>query len=1169
MKKAFFLIAALAAFVSCVQEQTEQANETVSQEGITVFRAYTEPETKTGLAGPQQKQIYWLQGDKISLFCGSDNDNHMLESNVVQSSPVADFTTQMTGLTPDFIAIYPYSADYTREGDAVWVTVPTSQSPQAGNFDPAAFVSMAKSSNQELRFYNLCGGFRIRFTQEGITSLLIKSINGESLSGYVKVAFDSDNHPHVVTDYGNDKIFVTPVSDDGCFATGCDYFVAALPGVLASGVTFEFYVAGDIKLGESSFGGSREIKRSVFAFPRDFDAGVELVCPVPDKVDLGLSVQWASFNLGASESSEYGYYFAWGEIIPKEEYTWNRYKWGTSTNLTKYNADGSVLEPVDDPATAYLGESWRIPTSAEFRELIDACNWAFQMVGSSRVLVGTSKTDPSKSITLPLSGWIPGSNLSHAGNTGRVSLWALDVYDASHEQAHEFLCNYSGSPSPSVYQVERCNGLAVRPVYSVSTSVSMVKLDKTEASVYEGATVQLNVEVIPSTAVNQTVIWTSSNDNIATVDADGLVHGKSEGTATIYATSEDGGKQASCVVTVKGYPSPSQVDLGLSVRWSSFNLGAAKPTECGACFAWGEIVPDDDFFSYSYLWKDGYRSGETTLRAEDDAALQHLGGYWRMPTYEEMKELVNNCTWTTGYVDGVLGRTVKSNKPGFTDVSIFIPASGYIDGVDYKDQSFPYLWSSDKYNDSQARILKSEIPTVANAYLGMPVRPVYCDPSVVGSISLNKTQEVITVAQRLQLTATVLPATATDKSVTWASSDDRVAIVMGDSGLVIGVAPGKTIITATTNDGQRKATCEVTVQALDIAFVMHNPVYWFSDIESSTPNTIRCYPRVPMSYIPGSAGNDDVTIYSRNLDDNWVEFMVKIKFNGSVVTDGSIKYKYVFSNDQPSYDGKKLTPSGDKQTLTYRGEELATLTPGGQITYVWHDSPDNPAMVLLNKWNSLSWDVNEMLYCNVDLVAYSEAAEYGGYAELYKERIHVRFLRPINIDFTAKSTFQDGVPSGSTMYLGDLFSATDWNAVEYAQGYPLFAWDNNAACYQTCYYPSASHPQVYWYNYYGISKLYIDTAGITTDQSGSWSSASPAVRFWVAPAGNTMDSLPPSDAVSISNAKDLSDYVFVYASNSSSIGSYHYRVPVRVEYAWGAISGVVEIAVGGGSDPGK
>lgn len=81
--------------------------------------------------------------------------------------------------------------------------------------------------------------------------------------------------------------------------------------------------------------------------------------PEPEYVDLGLSVKWATFNIGATSPEEYGDYFAWGETEPKDKYSWATYKWGTSSNLIKYNTtDGkTILEPADDAATVNWGDS--------------------------------------------------------------------------------------------------------------------------------------------------------------------------------------------------------------------------------------------------------------------------------------------------------------------------------------------------------------------------------------------------------------------------------------------------------------------------------------------------------------------------------------------------------------------------------------------------------------------------------------------------------------------------------------------------------------------------------------------------------------------------------------------------------------------------------------------
>ena len=142
--------------------------------------------------------------------------------------------------------------------------------------------------------------------------------------------------------------------------------------------------------------------------------------PVPvGAVDLGLSVYWATCNIGASKPEDYGDYFAWGETEPKEDYSLYTYKWynGSANTLTKYNNDSSagtvdnktVLEPEDDVAHVKLGGKWRMPTDAEWTELSDNCSWlgaSLNGVYGCFVLATNGN-----SIFIPAAGWRKGTDL--------------------------------------------------------------------------------------------------------------------------------------------------------------------------------------------------------------------------------------------------------------------------------------------------------------------------------------------------------------------------------------------------------------------------------------------------------------------------------------------------------------------------------------------------------------------------------------------------------------------------------------------------------------------------------------------------------------------------------------------------------------------------------------
>lgn len=156
------------------------------------------------------------------------------------------------------------------------------------------------------------------------------------------------------------------------------------------------------------------------------------------------------------------------------------------------------------------------------------------------------------------------------------------------------------------------------------------------------------------------------------------------------------------------------IELGLSVRWATYNVGATKPEEYGDYYAWGEIETKTDYSWSTYKWSYngsadtqtkyninssyGTVDNKTTLDPEDDVAHVKWGGNWRMPTMAEQDELRDNCTWTWTTLNGVNGYLVTSNKTGYTDRSIFLPAAGYRDDTYIYSVGYDGIyWSSSLY----------------------------------------------------------------------------------------------------------------------------------------------------------------------------------------------------------------------------------------------------------------------------------------------------------------------------------------------------------------------------------------------------------------------------------------------------------------------------------------
>ena len=204
----------------------------------------------------------------------------------------------------------------------------------------------------------------------------------------------------------------------------------------------------------------------------------EEVVATPEYVDLGLSVKWATFNVGASKPEEYGDYFAWGETESKDSYNWSTYKWcnGSSTTLTKYCTSSSygtvdnkkTLELSDDAAYANWGGEWRTPTDAELTELRTQCTWTWTTQNGVKGYKVTSKIN-GRSIFLPAAGHRDDSSLNTAGSSGYYCLSTL--YPGSSVSAYRL---YFSSSSVSGIGSHRYHGRSVRPVCGQQVTVPTV-----------------------------------------------------------------------------------------------------------------------------------------------------------------------------------------------------------------------------------------------------------------------------------------------------------------------------------------------------------------------------------------------------------------------------------------------------------------------------------------------------------------------------------------------------------------------------------------------------------------------------------------------------------------------------------------------------------------------
>ena len=185
-------------------------------------------------------------------------------------------------------------------------------------------------------------------------------------------------------------------------------------------------------------------------------------------VDLGLpsGLLWATTNIGALVPEDYGLYFAWGETQGYEDKTvdkqfnWGDYKFGTNTNLSKYNTkDNLVMLKLEDDAAYQSDNTCRMPTTADLQELVDNTTSAWITLNSVKGIKFTSKVN-SNSIFIPAAGYCVDASVQEANYYARF--WSSSLSD--NKEFSKMLQSYPSGSIDLNSAIYRCIGLPVRAV---------------------------------------------------------------------------------------------------------------------------------------------------------------------------------------------------------------------------------------------------------------------------------------------------------------------------------------------------------------------------------------------------------------------------------------------------------------------------------------------------------------------------------------------------------------------------------------------------------------------------------------------------------------------------------------------------------------------------------
>ena len=502
------------------------------------------------------------------------------------------------------------------------------------------------------------------------------------------------------------------------------------------------------------------------------------------------------------------------------------------------------------------------------------------------------------------------------------------------------------------------NGKTARCAINVKNStvdVSYITLNKTSANIYKGKTVQLSATINPSNASNKSITWSTSNKNVATVDKNGLVKGVGYGSTIITATSNNG-KTARCAINVKN----STVDVSyITLNKTSANIYKGKTVQLSA------TINPSNASNKSITWSTSNKNVATV----DKNGLVKGVGY-------------GSATITATSHNGKTAKCTINVKNSTVDVSFItldkpsaniykgktVQLSATINPSNASNKSI--TWSTSNKNVATvdknglvkgvgygSTIITATSNNGKTARCAINVKNSTVD---VSYITLNKTSANIYKGKTVQLSATINPSNASNKSITWSTSNKNVATV-DKNGLVKGVGYGSTIITATSNNG-KTARCAINVTQVSVSAITLDK----SSVKINSGKTVQ----LKATISPSNASNKSITWSTSNKNVATVDKngLVKgISYGTAVITARSSNYKT--AQCTVSVDGSTINIVEVSAIQLNRTSLI--LSKGGSSTMTAMIAPYNASD------QSVKWSTNNSKVATVDKNGVVKGVNYG------------------------------------------------------------------------------------------------------------------------------------------------------------------------------------------------
>ncbi len=506
IRKHYLVFVALAAAfaTSCsTDDLTEQEQRPTEGKTMTLTASMDENQTRVGMTkdGTTAK-FYWHKDDKILVQTkksdGTFSGTEFTTTETATGAASATFTGKVSGTVGQY-AVFPYNENHKFTDDkTLTYHLPNSYTYTTVESNIFSNGSTYPTNNTNMPMLGIIANGKISFTHlAGLAVIRIDKMPAESgtltvtadkqISGAFAVNLSADT-PAIATastDTDADKQVVFTFS--GATKGGVGVFY--LPLATGTYSEIKLVIGNGVTTWAVDYGALSIDRADVTAISILYDSGVYYAKHTDGNyringhtfIDLGLpsGLLWATTNVGATSATDYGKYYAWGEITAygeatdwgdksaKTTYTDGTYKYYiTITEMSKYNAtdNRTALEAKDDVVMANWGLPCRMPTNTDIEELVNNCNWEWKTINDVSGVKVSSKTNDN-SIFLPATGRRIGTDYEYESQTG--CYWSRSLYSdngyayylKSYNNFH--FCTYA----------TRCVGMAVRPVAEKSSTV--------------------------------------------------------------------------------------------------------------------------------------------------------------------------------------------------------------------------------------------------------------------------------------------------------------------------------------------------------------------------------------------------------------------------------------------------------------------------------------------------------------------------------------------------------------------------------------------------------------------------------------------------------------------------------------------------------------------------